>query len=114
MNSDFNIEDYGKKLPYGVSDEFFHKSLNDINLRVNKHLQIRKLRIKLKFFIYSAAGIVIITLSIGLFSKISNKDFNKRESLTAITIADVIESLSDEDLKQLENFVKTDPFSEEY
>ncbi|GAB1474057.1 hypothetical protein MASR2M69_14980 [Bacteroidota bacterium] len=114
MNSDFNIKNIGKKLPYGVSDDFFHKSFADINLRIQKFEQIKKLRNRFKIIIYSAAGIAIIILSIGLFSTVNNRVINKSETHTAISIADVIESLSDEDLKQLENFVKADPFSEEY
>lgn len=108
----FILNKIGKKLPYGIADDFFEKSHNEICSRIVKHDKALRYWKKIVSISLNAAAILIIfvTSAIVINSHKMNKKTNSATS--EIGISEVLKSLSDEEIKQLEYNSQTDPFLE--
>ncbi len=108
----FSLKKAGKQLPYGVADDFFNKSHDEICDKIHKHEKVSHLRRRIRLISLNAAAVLVISLTSAIIMNSHKKSEKAQSESTEIGISEVLKSLSDEDIKQLEYNSQTDPFLE--
>jgi hypothetical protein len=110
MKKEFDFNTVGKKMPYAADEEFFDSNAVLIRNKINGYEKWRSRRKILRILVYNAAAVIVIAFVIGVLV-IPNRDSKEYSfSSSSQSVDKLLQTISNDDLNQLEYIATSDPF----
>jgi hypothetical protein len=110
MKNEFDFDTIGKKMPYVADEEFFDRNAVLISNKITGYEKSRSFKKIMRILVYNAAALIVIAFVIGVLVIPNRRSKEYSFNSSSQSVDKILQTISNDDLNQLEIIAKSDPF----